>query len=164
MTGIMRDKVKEKELEELVVVLFAKVEIPRPWRRWTRIFMRQQGRLHHQNHTTPSWVSKQNPAPSDGSSPRYRYLNLVRLSRIWADLWLLGPLPTGRAPKAVIASFYVQTNSSWFALVSTFDSWVFTQKVSISICCNSRFNCRRFISSLSESIDFEILLSPGQIK
>jgi hypothetical protein len=30
MTGILRDKVKEKELEELVVVLFAKVEIPRP--------------------------------------------------------------------------------------------------------------------------------------
>jgi len=30
MTGIQRDKIKEKELEELVVVLFAKVEIPRP--------------------------------------------------------------------------------------------------------------------------------------
>jgi len=30
MTGILRDKVKQKELEELVVVLFAKVEIPRP--------------------------------------------------------------------------------------------------------------------------------------
>jgi len=30
MTGILRYKVKEKELEELVVVLFAKVEIPRP--------------------------------------------------------------------------------------------------------------------------------------
>jgi len=37
MTGILRDKVKEKELEELVVVLFAKVEIPRPRRRWTCI-------------------------------------------------------------------------------------------------------------------------------
>jgi len=30
MAGILRDKVKQKELEELVVVLFAKVEIPRP--------------------------------------------------------------------------------------------------------------------------------------
>jgi len=30
MTGILRYKDKEKELEELVVVLFAKVEIPRP--------------------------------------------------------------------------------------------------------------------------------------
>jgi hypothetical protein len=30
MTGILKDKIKEKELEELVVVLFAKVEIPRP--------------------------------------------------------------------------------------------------------------------------------------
>jgi hypothetical protein len=30
MTGILRYKAKEKELEELVVVLFAKVEIPRP--------------------------------------------------------------------------------------------------------------------------------------
>jgi len=30
MTGILRYKIKEQELEELVVVLFAKVEIPRP--------------------------------------------------------------------------------------------------------------------------------------
>lgn len=146
MTGILRDKVKEKELEELVVVLFAKVEIPRPWRRW--ICKSQDSRDACITKFTPDpdeypnrigpicWEITMIPVPTSGETLR-------------DSIWSLAPgLTTNRQSAQSGNCFLLRSDKLLLILFGFYLRFLnLYSKLSISIFCNSRFNCWAFTRS-----------------